>query len=74
MRTDAAPSTCEVVSCDEPATASYLHARDARLLEFSICTDHYFRMQNGEQATVVAKGGELTPLEGRTALVIAPRE
>lgn len=72
MRIDAAPSACEVVGCDEPATASYLHARDARLLEFSICTDHYSRMQHGEQPTVVGEGGDLAPLDGPAALLIAP--
>lgn len=71
MDIDAAPSSCDVVGCGEPATGSYLHARDARLLEFGICTGHHARLQNGERPVVLA---EPTTLRGsklsRPALVL----
>ena len=70
LRVDAAPSGCDVVGCHAPATSSYLHARDTRLLEFSICTDHYARLQNGEQPVVVAQRIDLAALDGRPALLL----
>lgn len=49
---DATPSVCDVVACHQPATGSYLHSRDTRLLEFSICDGHYDRLRRGEQPVV----------------------
>ena len=60
MRTDAAPSSCDVVGCDKPVTGSYLRARDTQLLEFGICDAHYVRMQLGDPPQVVADGSALT--------------
>lgn len=75
MEKDAAPSGCDVIGCDEPATGSYLHARDTRLLEFGICIGHHARLQNGERPLVIA---EPTALRGSTssrpALVLQRQE
>ena len=67
---DAAPRRCDVPGCDEPATRSYLHARLARMLEFSICTGHYARLQNGERPVVVAERLDLAALDDRPGLVL----
>jgi hypothetical protein len=72
VRTDATPSGCDAAGCDQPATASYLHARDAQLLEFSICTDHYARLQAGVQPTVVAERFDLADLGSRPVLMFTP--
>ena len=69
MWKDAAPSGCEVLGCVEPAIGSYLHSRDARLLEFSICAGHYARLQGGEPP-VVADDPELVNLDGRPTLIL----
>lgn len=70
MNKDAVPSSCDVVGCDEPATGSYLHARDTRLLEFGICIRHHARLQNGERPVVVADSYDAPGLDGRPALVL----
>lgn len=70
MRFDAAPSVCDVVGCDEAATASYLDARDTRLLEFSICPGHHVRLQKGARPVIVAEGPGLSDVDGRAVLVL----
>lgn len=70
MRLDAAPSCCDVVGCAEPATGSYLHARDVRLLEFSICAGHYVRLQNGAQPVIVTEGFGLAHADGDAVLIL----
>ena len=69
MRFDATPSTCEVIGCGKPATGSYLHARDSRLLEFAICAAHYARLRKGAQP-VVADDPSSTDLDDRPALLL----
>jgi hypothetical protein len=70
VREDAGPSACDVVGCDEPATASYLDARDSRLLEFAICPGHHARLQSGERPVVVAERYDLANLDGRPVLIM----
>jgi hypothetical protein len=70
VRKDAGPSDCDVAGCNEPATASYLDARDSRLLEFAICPGHYARLQSGEQPVVVAERFDLADLDGRPVLIM----
>ena len=70
MRLDAGPSVCDVVGCDESATASYLDARDSHLLEFSICPAHYSRLQAGAQPVIVADRFGLSDVNGHAALLL----
>lgn len=70
MRMDATPSRCEVLGCDEPATATYLHAVDKRLVEFSICGGHSARVERGERPVVAAERSDPADLAGRTVLVL----
>lgn len=57
MRKDAAPSACDMVGCDKPATGSFMRARGTQLLEFSICDGHYSRLQLDDRARVVVEDG-----------------
>jgi hypothetical protein len=66
MRKDAASRACDVVGCDEPATGSFMRARDARLVAFSICDGHFVRLQLGDRPRVVD--------DGLPALVLEPVE
>jgi hypothetical protein len=61
MRTDSAPSTCDVVDCQESATGVYLDARAARLIEFGVCARHFARLQAGERPTVIDQVDVSTP-------------
>lgn len=70
MRRDAAPSGCDVVGCDESATASYLDAADSRLLEFSICPAHHSRLQTGAQPVIVTERLGLSGRGGHPALLL----
>lgn len=69
LRFDAAPSNCDVMGCEEPASGSYLHARDSRLLEFAICPGHYARLQKGGQP-VVADDPSWVNTDCRPALIL----
>lgn len=68
MEKDAAPSSCDVAGCPEPATGSYLHARDAEHLEFGICPEHHAHLQKGARPIVVSEGYDA--LHGRPMLVL----
>lgn len=54
MRRDAGPSVCDVAGCTDEATGTFLHARDARLLEFGVCSGHYVALQSGERPVVAS--------------------
>lgn len=69
---DAVPSSCEVFGCDRPAADAYLHAVDARLVEFSICTGHNGELLTGTAPRVVTELIDLDPVAGRLVLVLAP--
>lgn len=70
MGKDATPGVCDVLGCDAPGTGSYLHARDARALEFRICDAHSARLRTGEQPVIVAERLDLADLGGRPALMM----
>ena len=60
---------CDVVDCGRPPAGSYLHATDARSVEFAVCDTHLSSLKAGRQPTVVA---ERPDVGGRPALLIPP--
>jgi hypothetical protein len=64
VRVDAVPSYCDAVGCEEPATESYFHAHDARLVEFGVCSGHHSRLRKGAQPVVA--GPRSDPLGGQS--------
>lgn len=70
VRLDASASVCDVVGCDEAATATYLDTRDSQVLEFSICPVHFFRLRKGPQPVIVAERFGLSDVDGRPVLLL----
>lgn len=70
MTKDTSPGVCDVIGCDEPATATYLDARHSQALKFSVCPVHFDRLQQEPQPVIVAERFGLSDVDGRPVLLL----
>jgi hypothetical protein len=66
------PSTelCDVLDCRQPAAGSYLHAADARSVQFAICPAHLSELRAGARPSVAAEQVDPAAPDARPALLL----